>query len=373
MWGDSYITGIYLVHSYEYKFEKRRLNLMDVPARDSDLLMIQNKYYLHSEIDPDADTIADMMKDESYVKYQCWVTLLLILLQESKLAKYKNLTRSSLIKELGRTELTVGNGFKLYELEHFFRKNRIQIRVYNAFNKQIYSYDPPIRDHHIKTVFALLKDRHIYRLNNNLNRLSHLSNTENDVTIFPSSNFYIRGDDAVDTNIHYTLINGMNDIMEIVKRHDNDDCRVTYHLVVRDSSLVNLFFEIRDQGADIVFKHDIGKVLNIEWSLGNVDLKIKTQLLNTNSIERSVIIDDEPTYNSMQTEFNNLQNSVFKLTYRSSYSSTNIDILNNCRTTAVVAQLLDCTLLVSSKLVEIDKSKAYTEAFTKITKKSSIQ
>ena len=70
----------------------------------------------------------------------------------------------------------------------------------------------------------------------------------------------------------------------------------------------------------------------------------------------------------MQTEFNTLHNSVFKLAYRSSHSSTNIDILNNCRTTAVVAQLMDCTLLVSSKLVEIDKSKAHTEAFTKITK-----
>jgi hypothetical protein len=98
-----------------------------------------------------------------------------------------------------------------------------------------------------------------------------------------------------------------------------------------------------------------------------LEFKIKTQLLTTSSIERSLIIDNNDVYNNMTREFNNVHKSVFKLQYRSLYTNTDIDVLNSCRTVAVSAQLREYPTDLGS-LVEIDKSKAYTEACTKINK-----
>jgi len=142
-WASNYITGIYNKSSSEYKYEKRKLNFSDVPAREASLISICNKY-IHTELDPDGETIHDMIKNGNHVDYQCWINLLLDLLKESKVARYGTLTRDSLIKELGRSELTGGNGFTITELEPFFQRHRIQVRIFNAAGSRIYCHNPDI-------------------------------------------------------------------------------------------------------------------------------------------------------------------------------------------------------------------------------------
>jgi hypothetical protein len=137
MWGRDYIVGIYLNNWFDYKYKKREIDFRDISARDPDLISITNKY-VHTEIYPEGETIGKMMENGQYVKYQCWPKLLLQLFSESDRSRYRDITYKSLIQELGRTELTVGNGFKLYELDGFFERNRIPVRVYNAYNNLIF-------------------------------------------------------------------------------------------------------------------------------------------------------------------------------------------------------------------------------------------
>ena len=74
-------------------------------------------------------------------------------------------------------------------------------------------------------------------------------------------------------------------------------------------------------------------------SIGNIELKIKTQLLTTISIERSLIIHDEIVYNSMAREFTKIHKAVFKLQCRFVYSSIDVEISTSCRTPATSPQL----------------------------------
>ena len=53
-------------------------------------------------------------------------------------------------------------GASINEMEKVFIEFNIPVRIYNFFNKLIYKYDPPKRNHHIKCFYALTKNNHIY-------------------------------------------------------------------------------------------------------------------------------------------------------------------------------------------------------------------
>ena len=138
-----------------------------------------------------------------------------------------------------------------------------------------------------------MKDRHIYKLNKNLNSLAQLENPENDaIRKMPSPNFYIKSADDEPTDVHFTLIDGIHNVTDIIKKHADSKDTVTYHLVLRDETLTGLFFDLKNQGYESEIRYRIGKTTFINMSIGNIELKIKTQLLTTISIERSLIVHD---------------------------------------------------------------------------------
>jgi hypothetical protein len=56
-------------------------------------------------------------------------------------------------------------GASVQEMEKYFLEFSIQVRICNYLNASVYKYDPPKRNHHIKTFYALVKNDHIYVLN----------------------------------------------------------------------------------------------------------------------------------------------------------------------------------------------------------------
>jgi hypothetical protein len=76
------------------------------------------------------------------------------------------------------TNYNIEQGFTIQEFEPFFKKYRIPVRVYDAFKKMIYKYDPEIRNPHIPVLYCLAKDDHIYTLNHNTRFLYRSSNNQ---------------------------------------------------------------------------------------------------------------------------------------------------------------------------------------------------
>ena len=77
------------------------------------------------------------------------------------------LTRDKVIEIIGRTDFSQ-KGASIQEMEAVFKTYGIQVRIYNFFTQLIYKYDPPKRNHHIKTLYAMVKNNHIYALNYDL-------------------------------------------------------------------------------------------------------------------------------------------------------------------------------------------------------------
>ena len=62
----------------------------------------------------------------------------------------------------------VREGASIQEMQKVFEEYNLQVRVYDFFSHLIYKYDPPKRNHHIKTLYAMVKNNHIYALNYDL-------------------------------------------------------------------------------------------------------------------------------------------------------------------------------------------------------------
>ena len=49
-----------------------------------------------------------------------------------------------------------------------FEHYRVQVRVYDGFNNLVYQYGPEKRDHHIQTLYAIMKNNRIYTVSDKL-------------------------------------------------------------------------------------------------------------------------------------------------------------------------------------------------------------
>lgn len=59
-------------------------------------------------------------------------------------------------------------GASIKDMNNVFKEYSIQVRIFDFFNKLIYKYDPVKRNHHLKCVYAMVKNHHVYALNHNI-------------------------------------------------------------------------------------------------------------------------------------------------------------------------------------------------------------
>ena len=78
--------------------------------------------------------------------------------------------------------------------------------------KLILKYDPVKPNHHNKVLYCMVKEDHVYTLNNNLKELQQKSAAEDDMLAKASENYYIKDEPAVPT---FRMIDGIDDIAKI--------------------------------------------------------------------------------------------------------------------------------------------------------------
>jgi hypothetical protein len=224
-YGDSYVSGILLLH---YKLnqakELRPANPKGSTKKTTEDIAI--KYaYISNELDLSKNTFKEAIAKKHYRKNECWINTLMDIYGDTLLSKDKQryrLTREKLLQIIGRTEETIANGLTIQEMEPFFVKFRLQVRIFDACYNCIYEYDPPFRNHHNKVLYCLAKNNHIYTLNYNIKSLEQIRNDideeeeddEQAMTVRASSDYRI----VEDRNTEYCrMIQNIDNILAIIK------------------------------------------------------------------------------------------------------------------------------------------------------------
>jgi len=252
--------------------------------------------------------------------------------------------------------------------------------VYDAFKKLIYKFDPEIRDHHIPVLYCLAKDDHIYTLNHNIDSLYRTRNNinadedeegESEYQVVASTDYYIKEDAEL---IYCKLIHNINDILKIVKeevQEDNSHIGKKFHLVVSNDRVDDIFFSLKEVGYTPLIKFECGRITMITSEFNGITFVIKSQQLVSSSIERSEAVEDETTYNNMNRAMHNFHSAIFVNKCKSYYNQQDIQILDEYRTVANIGMLNQIETKNKQpvhKMIEIDRSRAYTTAFGEITK-----
>ena len=84
-------------------------------------------------------------------------------------------------------------GISIHNMKKVFTFFNIPVKLYNFQYQLIFKFEPIIIYKHgrnTKMFLALIKNNHVYPINKNLEKLSHLQD-EKDVSLSASSNFYI--------------------------------------------------------------------------------------------------------------------------------------------------------------------------------------
>ena len=271
------------------------------------------------------------------------------------------------------------------QMENVFKAFNITARLFDFNGKLIYSFDPPDYHKHTKGFFGLIKNNHVYTINRDLKSIKKTMNAKNkpshcdannnttreDFKLKISSNYYI-SDREEPPECH--MIETANDLLKYTEKPE-------YTLVHKDNDLVKLFHELKMAGYEPFIKYQAGTMteLKVNWkikgttqSLGantratkqEITYTIKLQNLSTHSIDEDVSVENEKLFNDMNREMFNFNKKIFNDAHKSYYSQTDIDILDECRTIVPTGYFKNNS---TNETVEIDRTKAFTKAFSKIT------
>ena len=168
--------------------------------RNSDNIGIYHTF-IETELDPEYEAFAEAIRVQHYVKHECWINTLTDFYKDSLMGEKRRqqMTRETVLNLIGIPE----DDFKIVgasidDMSKVFREYRITARIYDYVENLIFSYDPPKRDHHDKTSYALVKNDHIYTINTDLKKLRGLMavEREHDINVKASSDYHVNERDA---------------------------------------------------------------------------------------------------------------------------------------------------------------------------------
>ena len=337
---------------------------LEADLKDSQKISINNKY-METRLDTTFKTFKEAIAKTPYVINECWLNTLGEVYGNSLMSNNKRelVNREKILQILGKTEENIKKGISVNAVLPFFQKYRLPLRVFDEYMRPIFRYDPENRNHNYHALYCLIKGNHVYTLNNNLKELQQKDVNE---TMFlkASENYYIP-DKAVIPS--FKMIDGIDDIVRIIEGLEGKENATELHLIHKRNNMTELVYDLKDAGYEPSIKYEAGHVTRLEMTLSKtIKLRIESQQLVKDSMDGDISVDTEEIYNNMNKAMARFNHTLIKPEYKSYYSKTDIDILDEYRTTVPIGML--SSFLDIDNVVEIDISKAFTAAFLKITK-----
>ena len=348
------ITDVELVSEDGEKY-----NIITENLRDAVNVSIYHRY-VHTPIAQNADTLKEAISKGNYIDNECWINLLTDYYADTIMSEKtrKRLTRDKVIEILGRDDFSQ-RGASIQEMQAVFHEYNLQVRVYDFFSHLVYKYDPPKRNHHIKTLYAMVKNNHIYALNYDLKSVQQNQSSKSFV-VRATTDYYINEKEAPPK---YRMIKDIDDILKL--KLDKDEKEV--YLVPELNNLRELFFKVIASGYEPKITFQAGIITEMRLRLKKVKYIIKTQNLVKSSPDGCITVRDEITYNKMNEAMFKFNKSLLNPIHKSHYNDIDITILDDARTIAPLGLIWE-KKNIPKDIIELDICKAFTKAFMDISK-----
>ena len=336
-----------------------KYNIITENLRDAVNVSIYHRY-VHTPIAQNADTLKEAISKGHYIDNECWINLLTDYYADTIMNERtrKRLTREKVIEIIGRDDFSQ-KGASIQEMQKVFEEYNLQVRVYNFFSHLVYKYDPPKRNHHIKTLYAMVKNNHIYALNYDIKSVQQ-NQSSTSLVVRATTDYYLNEKEAPPK---YRMIKDIDDILKL--KLDKDEQEV--YLVPELNNLHELFFKVIGSGYEPKITFQAGIITEMRLKLKKVKYIIKTQNLVKSSGDGCIAVRDEITYNRMNEAMFKFNKSLFNPIHKSHYNDIDITILDEARTIVPLGWIWRQENMPKD-IIEIDMCKAFTKAFMDISK-----
>ena len=125
--------------------------------------------------------------------------------------KREPLTREKLLKIIDKTEDNVKDGVTISQMIPFFDLYNIPVKLFDMNYNLRWRHNQSCINKHIKPLYVLMKDNHIYILNHDLKRLEQKLYEEHNIKLSASDNYYINEKSNYDT---FKMLESLDDIIK---------------------------------------------------------------------------------------------------------------------------------------------------------------
>ncbi len=335
--------------------------------------------YLSTQLDTSKRTFAEALRRQDYHASECWLNTLHDNYDKTLLRPEKarnRISRQDILEVLGRTEEDIKEGLTVEEVLPFFQKYKLKLRVFDVFYNLIYRYDPEVPNFNHRAFYCLTDGNHIYTLNKDLESLAQKS-PEDVYRVVAGSNFHIP--DKPTEKADYRILEHIDELLDILRdeeKEEEQEERISY-LVHKYDNLEAVVWQLYEAGYRPSIKDGAGRLSWVSLTVNRHTFVVRSQQMIDWAIDGMMEVQDAGVYNRMHDAKMEFHYQLFRGEHRSYYSPLDLEILDECRTTANVGwirslgsqpvSLYNPHFRLSLRdLAEIDISKAYTGAFMRI-------
>ena len=261
--------------------------------------------YIQTEVNAEAESMKEALHKNSYRENKCWINALLENFEGTNLTREKRqqkntktLTRDKVLELLDMTEDEFMNtGAAINQLDKVLKLFNIPVRLYNFTGALIYEYNPDNYEKgRVKMFRGLVKNSHIYLLNDNLDTLRQVQPQDN-YNAFTTSKLYIT--DRTEP-IEYKMFDNVDELLSMTDKEE-------YAMIHSDNDFVKVFHQLNEAGYKPHINYQAGRITNILCKFYSKKLKkymkyhIVSQCLSKERFDEDVIADNEEVYNKITT------------------------------------------------------------------------
>ena len=318
--------------------------------------------YIYTDLNSNLTTLRQAIENSTHVENQCWINSLSDFYQDTLMdyGKRNQLTREKIIEIIGRSDF-YSNGASVEEMDKVFKAFKIPARIYNSFNKLIYKHEPEHNKRRIKPFYAIVKNSHIYTINNDLKSIEQKQDEEEKRPFVKASTDYHLNEKEEPPE--YKMFRDTHDILKMVSK---DKEPKTIHLVPELNNLTEIFFELVNARYEPQIRFQAGIITQIKMKLKKTTFIIKTQNLIKGSSDGCIAVDNEKTYNNMNDAMFHFNKSLFNPLHKSFYNKVDLEIYHEAKTIPPAGLFTDKGS-IPKDLTEIDITKAYTSRLVGVT------
>ena len=373
------ILNMLMVQQPKYK----EPNLKTIKYKDEADKAIYNKY-INYNINMDAKLFMDLVDIEynEYLKKNFRANSCLLTCIINKFYKkfddrdnkgyrrYKNSLTYDYLCDLLNIPNTPDNiGASINDVMPFFEKYKLGFVVYDCFMKLIHKYEPDKKPNDYMVLRIMVKDNHVYQLNNDLKSLEQIDSIEKS---FISNKYHISNKEQQTTNNFKYIVKDLKDILNLTKYHNNFK-NLMNDLVnskIKNQIYIKCIYNnpLNDILIDLVCNHKYvpkvffnNYVYKLNLKIDYINITIETVDINTQD-EPIIEINNIEEYEQLLKVDKEFKENFIKSEYLSTHHESVLEIENEYKIIPISGHIINTNDCVKG----LDIRKAYSASLSNI-------